>query len=175
MDDLSVVMPPHARLRAMEFLDGGDLRVSFQDGGDQVVGADRIAGLYGAQVRSEMVPHAADPSIAGGLYWKGFLGRSKPPAQTDAIEGVSFVFALRVTGVGELWYALADSFNFRAALGSSAGYATEANLRGLMRRLSAIAPKATRDDFVMALIGNVALPPPVDSVFEFFKTAGKDL
>jgi len=175
MDDLSVVMPPHARLRAMEFLSTGELRVSFQDGGDQITNADRIAGLYGAQVRSELVPQAADPSIAGGLYWPGFLRRSMPPKQTDAIEGTSFVFALRVSGVGELWYALADSFNFRAALGSAAGYATESNLRALMQRLSEIAPNATRDDFVMALIGNVALPPPVDSVFEFFKAAGKDL
>lgn len=175
MDDLSVVMPPHGRLSSVQFLETGELRVSFADGGDQIIGADKVSGLYGAQVRSELVPQASDPSLAGGLFWQGFARRSVPPKSSDSIEGASFVFALRVKDVGELWYALADSFNFRAALGPDTGYATEANLRLLMQRLIGIAPKASRDDFVMSLVGNVALPPPIESVFEFFKTAGKGL
>lgn len=171
-DELSVVMPPNARLSAIEFHDAQrEVRVSFADGGDRTVPASQIAAIHGAQMRSELVPQALDANIA-----RGFFRPFAPAAQVSkTIEAFSYVFALRVTGVGEVWYAFADSFNFRGALGPDAGYSTESHLRALMRRLSAIAPQATRDDFVLSLIGNVALPPPVDSVFEFFKTAAKDL
>jgi hypothetical protein len=171
-DEFSVFMPPNARLSAMEFNDAaGELGVSFADGGERTVHAVRIASLHGAQIRSELVPPADGAKIAGRMF------RPYAPAlQANAtIEEFSYVFALRVTGIGELWYAFADSFNFRAALGPEAGYSTEGHLRALMQRILAIAPQATRDDFVMALIGSVALPPPVDSVFEFFKAAAKDL
>jgi hypothetical protein len=171
-DELSVVMPPNARLSAVEFRDADrELRVSFADGGGRTVPGARIASLHGAQVRSELVPPALSDTSALRMF-RPFA----PAHQVRApIEELSYVFALRVDGVGELWYMLADSFNFRAALGPEGGYSTEGHLRALMQRVIAIAPQATRDDFVMALIGNVALPPPVDSVFEFFKTAAKGL
>lgn len=172
--ELSVVMPPNARLSAIEFRDAQrEVRVSFADGGERTVAASQIAAIHGAQVRSELVPQASDTELPGR--------RVRPfavlPTQraAESIQEFSYVFALRVTGVGELWYALADSFNFRASLGPEAGYSTEGHLRALLRRLIAIAPQATRDDFALALIGNVALPQPVDSLFEFFKTAAKDL
>jgi hypothetical protein len=166
--DLSVFMPPNARLRAMEFnVADRALRVSFADGGEQTVPGAQIVSLHGAQVRSQLVPPAPD---AGGRLFRPFT-----PVQqaSETIEEVSYVFALRIDGVGELWYAFADSFNFRTALGPDAGYSTEGHLRALMQRLIEIAPQAARDDFVLSLVGNVALPPPVDSVFEFFKTVAK--
>jgi hypothetical protein len=169
-DELSVVMRPNSRLSTMEFHDADRaLRVCFADGGERTVPGANIASLHGAQVRSELVP--LDDSDAARIL-RPFAPMRLP---NETIEEVSYVFGLRITGVGELWYALADSFNFRAALGAEAGYSTEGHLRALMRRISAIAPQAARDDFVMALIGNVALPPPVDSLFEFFKAAAKGL
>ncbi|HEY6358130.1 MAG TPA: hypothetical protein VIX35_07790 [Vicinamibacterales bacterium] len=169
-DGLSIVMPPNARLSAMEFHDAErELRVSFADGGERTVLGARIESLQGAQVRSKLVP--MDDAVPTRMFRP--FAPMRPPS--EAIEEFSYVFAMRVTGVGELWYALADSFNFRAALGPEGGYSTEGHLRALMRRIIALAPQAARDDFVMALIGNVALPPPVDSVYEFFKTAAKGL
>lgn len=169
-DELSVVMPPNARMSAMEFHDAAhELRVSFADGGGRTVPGASIASLQGAQVRSELVP--LDDTTASRILRP--FAPMRPPS--EAIEEFSYVFALRVSGVGEIWYALADSFNFRAALGPGAGYSTDGHLRALMQRITALAPQASRDDFVMALIGNVALPPPVDSVYEFFKTAAKGL
>jgi len=169
-DELSVVLPPNARLSTLEFRDAGRrMRVWFADGGERTVPAAYIASLHGAQVRSELVPLDDNAPVR--------LLRPFAPARqsSESIEAFSYVFALRVSGIGELWYAFADSFNFRNALGPDTGYSTEGHLRALMQQISAIAPQATRDDFVMALIGQVALPPPVDSVFEFFKTAAKDL
>jgi len=88
-----------------------------------------------------------------------------------AEEEYNLALALRVQDVDELWYLVAESFNFRAALGADAAYATEPNLRTLVRRLASFAPNATRDAFVSALIANTPLPPPIPSLAELFQTS----
>jgi len=58
--------------------------------------------------------------------------RVTPPVE----EELHFALAIRVQDADELWYLVADSFNFRSSLGTDAGYATEMNLRILVTRVS---------------------------------------
>lgn len=156
--ELSVELPPHARLAGLELRDDQHaLAVTFTDGGDRVIPADQIVALCGASIRTEITSLESE-RLSGG-----------PPLSS---EGAMLVVALRTAGPGELLYLMADSFNFRKALGAEAGYSMEMNLRMLVRQLAALASRAQCDDFVMAIIHRVPLPPPLGSLMEFFKSAG---
>lgn len=153
--ELSVELPPHARLAGVELRDDQrDLRVTFTDGGDRIIPAGEINALCGASIRTEMTSLETERH------------NGSPPLSS---EGAMLTVALRTAGPGELLYLMADSFNFRKALGADAGYSMEMNLRTLVRRLAALASHAKRDDFVMAIIHRVPLPPPLGSLMEFFK------
>jgi hypothetical protein len=174
--ELSVEMPPHARLANVEILpDANEVRVWFSDGGERVIAARQIVGLCGASIRTEMISLDAERHSLGSLIMGattnplGPARRFRNPGPPLSSEGASLVFALRTAGPGELLYIMADSFNFRQTLGPDAGYSTEINLRELVRRIAALTPKAIRDDFVTAVIGRVPLPAPLASLVEFFK------
>jgi len=174
--ELSVEMPPHARLASVELRpEARALCVWFSDGGELVVPAQQIVALCGASIRTEMISLDAERHSLGSLIMGATtnpLGpgrRFRNPGPPLSSEGASLVFALRTAGPGELLYIMADSFNFRQSLGPDAGYSTEINLRELVRRIAALAPNANRDDFVTAVIGRVPLPEPLASLVGFFR------
>lgn len=180
-EEFGIKLPPNARLSGIAFDDAAHrLRVSFADGGaDREVQTDQIVALHGARIRHESVtvspkkfatPVVSPESLGGG---KRLVSSSGDVVQTN--EELFFALALRVSGIGELWYLVANSFNFRKALGADATYSTEINFRALVRRLAAAAPRATQDSFFTAILGGLPLPPPVLSLIDFFKTVGKDL
>jgi hypothetical protein len=181
-EEFAVVLPPNARLSGMQ-LDAvpGVMRVSFTDGGpDRDVPLGQVIALHGARIRNEKLMRT--PKKFGTPMVTQQLSTGDRPTVTrvtgDIVstgEDLYFALALRVTDVPQLWYLIADSFNFRKALGAEAGYSTEINFRLLVRRLVAAAPQATQDGFFAAVLGNHPLPPPIGSLLEFFKTAGKDL
>lgn len=181
-EDFAVVLPPNARVSGLRFDDAaGLLHVSFTDGGpERDVPAAQIVALHGARIRHEKLvrtPKKLGAPVVSEQMSTG--GRATVTSVTGDIvstgEDLYFALALRVAGVGELWYLIADSFNFRNALGADAGYSTETNFRTLVRRLVVFAPRATQDGFFAAVLGRHPLPPPVGSIMEFFKTVGKDL
>jgi len=108
-------------------------------------------------------------SVATGLP---IASRKVDPKQAPSkSEELHVCLALRVAGVAELWYLLATSFNFRKALGPDATYSGEMNLKLFVKRLAGFAPRAPQDAFFSALASGASLPPPVDSLLEFFRTA----
>ncbi|HZV79916.1 MAG TPA: hypothetical protein VFF60_09945 [Candidatus Binatus sp.] len=176
--ELSVHMPAHARLATISLQAAPlALKAGFTDGGEQAIPATAIAALSGASIRTEMISLEAEHHTVHGLiidstmYPRGSMRTWRYTGPGLSSEGATLVFGLRTRGPGELLYLVADSFNFRATLGADAGYSTEMNLRELVRRVAALAPTATRDDFVKAIIGRVPLPPPLASLVEFFKVA----
>ncbi|MBV8171109.1 MAG: hypothetical protein JO219_04165 [Candidatus Eremiobacteraeota bacterium] len=180
--ELSVHMPPHARLATLSLASAPHaLSVGFTDGGERVISKIAIAALSGASIRTEMIsPEAEHHSVHTMLIDATMypLGSARPWRYTGprlSSEGATLVFGLRTVGPGELLYLVADSFNFRKALGPLAGYSTEMNLRELIRQVAALAPDAERDDFVNAVIGRVPLPPPYASLVEYFKAAARPL
>jgi hypothetical protein len=169
-EGLSVEMPPHARLAGFEFQESaGALRVAFTDGGERTIAADQIIALCGASIRTEMTSLSVERNTfsSGIVYPLGGVRLQSGPQLSS--EGAMLILALRTAPPSDLLYVVADSFNFRKALGADAGYSTEMNLRTLVRRLAALAPGASCDDFVMAIIHRVPLPPPMASLMEFFK------
>ena len=180
-EEFAVVLPPNARLSGMQIdAAGGQLRVSFLDGGpDRDVPLEQLTALHGARIRNEKVlrsPKKFGPPV---VATQSTGDRPTVTAVTGDMvatgEDLYFALALRAAEVPQLWYIIADSFNFRNALGADAGYSTEINFRQLVKRLAGAAPKATQDGFFAAVLGGSALPPPVGSLMEFFKTVGKDL
>jgi hypothetical protein len=136
--------------------------------------------LHGARIRHEKLVRT--PKKLGAPIVTTHLSTGARPTVTSVTgdlvstdEDLYFALALRAADVGQLWYLIADSFNFRKALGPDAGYSTEINFRALVRRLAAFAPRATQDGFFAAVLGGLPLPPPIGSIIEFFKTVGKDL
>lgn len=181
-EEFAIVLPPNARLAGLQFDDAAAvLRVTFTDGGpERSAPAAQIIALHGARIRHEKFKRTLnrrDLPVLAELISTG--ERAVTTTASGAIvttgEDVYFALALRVADVGELWYLIADSFNFRNALGADAGYSTETNFRTLVRRLAAFAPRATQDGFFAAVLGRLPLPPPVGSIMEFFKTVAKDL
>ncbi len=171
-EGLSVEMPPHARLAGLEFQESaGALRVAFTDGGERTIAADQIIALCGASIRTEMTSLAVEQNTftSAVVFPLGSARVRLHPAPQLSSEGAMLILALRTAPPSDLLYLVADSFNFRKALGGDAGYSTEMNLRTLVRRLAALAPGASCDDFVMAIIHRVPLPPPLASLMEFFK------
>jgi hypothetical protein len=164
--DFGVSFPPNARLAALEF-EGRDIRAHLDDGGsERIVPASRIAAIHGANIRRE-AQHPA-PLETGSMVDK-FLGKERVAVQ----EELQCVIALRIESVGELWYLIADTFNFRKALGAEAGYLFESNLRLFLHRLTDLAPQAVQDGFVTATLAGLPLPPPLDSLMEFFRSVAR--
>jgi hypothetical protein len=181
--EFDVVLPPNARLSLMQFdLPGRTLRVSFADGGsDRTLRAEDIIALHGARIRHEMVkvtPRKLSQRVrspeAVGSGPSSAVGKITGEIVQTA-EQMHFALGLRATGVNQVWYLMADSFNFRKTLGPDATYATEINVRALVRKLAELATRATQDGFFTAVLGGVALPPAVNSLIEFLRVAGKDL
>ncbi|HLJ84785.1 MAG TPA: hypothetical protein VKT51_11475 [Candidatus Eremiobacteraceae bacterium] len=85
----------------------------------------------------------------------------------ETTESSSFALAFRATGVIEICYLIADSFNFRNTLGAECSLQTEGNLHTLLRRLVEFAPHATQDAFVTAFARSARLPRPAGSLMEF--------
>ncbi len=178
-EEFAVVLPPNARLSGLRFDDNAhSVRVSFSDGGaDRDVPAEQIITLHGARIRHEKIirtpkkVRGAIPPAPGASGTTTAVGDER----VSTSEEFHFVLALRATGVGEVWYLAADSFNFRHALGEEAGYSTEINFRAFVRRLGRFAPRATQDAFFAAILGGLPLPPPLGSLIEFLRVAAVGL
>ena len=164
--DFQISLPANARIASMEFGDN-QLRIQLDDGGsERIVSPSSIAAIHGAELRSEGLHPAplTSPTIVEVMMGKEGLTRT---------EARQYVLAIRAAKVGELWYLVADTFNFRKSLGSQASNTLEQNLRSLLERLTTIAPQAVQDSFVTALLADLPLPPPLGSLMEFFKVASR--
>ena len=161
----SIELPPNARIDAMTFDDAQRALHVTLEGETQprVVGADRLRALHGARIRHSIVKRA--PS--------GIMSKATGKETVVHDEELHYALALRVDGIAELWYLLASSFNFRKALGPLATYSTELNFREMTKRLAAIAPHAVQDSFFTATTQGMQVPPPVDSLFEFFRIVSR--
>lgn len=164
--DFEVAFPPNARLAGLTFGDG-EIRVTLQDGGaERIVPPSSIVAIHGASIRSEGVHPAPLPTAS--IVEKS-LGREGVAPN----EATQEVIAIRSSSVGELWYFVADSFNFRKTLGAEAGYVLDQNLRRFMKKLTSIAPKAVTDAYVTALLGGLTPPPPLESLLDFLRSASR--
>lgn len=165
-DEFGVSFPANARIASLEFGDR-DLRVHLDDGGsERIVGPTAIAAIHGASIRREGV-HPAP------LETSSIVGRVLGKEGTAVSEELQYVIALRASNVGELWYLVADAFNFRKSLGAEAGYVSERNLHALLRKLTDFAPQAVQDGFVTAMLADLPLPPPLASLMEFFRVVSR--
>ncbi|MBV8083053.1 MAG: hypothetical protein JO293_06535 [Candidatus Eremiobacteraeota bacterium] len=174
-----VTLPPNARLAGLVFDPAGTMKASFSDASERAVKPADIIALHGGRIRHEQVV-SSPRKISGAQVFVAETVAGSTGKVTNiggdlvaTKENLHFALALRIAGAAELWYLLADSFNFRKALGPDAAYVTEFNLRALVKRLATFAPHATQDSFFAAIIGGMPLPPPVDSLFEFFRTVSK--
>ena len=176
--------PPNARIDLLTFDDGARaLSISLRGGeGSRDVGAGAVSALLGARIRHEQITVIKDASRTldyGTLAASAAIGvpvmmsKSTNKETASINEHLDHVLALRVDGVSEVWYLLAQSFNFRKALGPDAGYSSELNLRTFLKRLAAFAPNAAKDAYMTAMIDRRDLPPPVDSLIDFLRTASK--
>jgi len=184
VQEFGIELPPNARIKTIAFDAAAKmLRVGLEDGDAQrIVSVEKIRALHGARIRRESVtqlpPKAAGPALSSMALTASTgipVALSSLGQKTTTVreETLHYALALRVDGVGELWYLLADSFNFRAALGKDAAYVTEFNMRELVKRLAAFAPHAVQDAFFTAVVGSLPLPPPVDSLLEFFRIVAR--
>lgn len=184
-DDFGVTMPPNARIGTLSFeTNDHTVHVALADGGEErIVNAEDLRSFFGARIRHVSVAHVP-PKAQGialtetSLRATGGLPQSAlNPSQragTDVVrEDLNYAVAIRVEKLPELWYLNASSFNFRKALGENATYSTEINLRALIRRLSQFAPDAVRDGFFTAVLQNSPLPPPLESLLEFFRLVAR--
>jgi len=175
--------PPNARIDALLFDAGGtSVAVTLRgDPGVRTISPADVSGLTGARIRHEQAAVVKDASRTldiGMLAATTAMGmpviRSKSTAKEAAsVSELHHAVALRIGGVAEIWYMLADSFNFRKALGPDAGYASEMNLRMFVKKLAAFAPGAAQDAYVGAIVGGKELPPPLDSLIEFLRAASR--
>ncbi len=182
-EEFGVLMPPNARIGTMTFDDTSrQLHVQLADGGDErIVPAYDVRALHGARIRhvsvTAMPPKAKAPLNSAAVLVATGLPLSVPsPRRGDTSiqkEEAYYALALRLDRLPELWYLVATSFNFRKALGRHATYSTELNLREFVKRLSAFAPDAVRDGFFTATLAGSPLPPPVESLLEFFRIVSR--
>ena len=165
-DEFGIQLPANARIASMEFRDR-DLGVHLDDGGsERIVTASNITAIHGATILREGVHPAPSDS-------PGIIERTLRPETVAVTEATQYVIAMRVMSVGELWYLVADTFNYRKTLGADAGYLLDQNLRTLLDKLTSFAPQAVQDGFVTALLADLPLPPPVGSLLEFFKVVAR--
>ncbi len=164
--DFGISFPANARIASFEF-GAGDLHVHLDDGGsERIVSPSAVAAIHGASIRREAM-HPAP------LDTPSFVERALGKEGVVVSEDLQYVIALRISSVGELWYLVADTFNFRKSLGDEGGFVLDRNLRALLRKLTAFAPQAVLDGFVTALLADLPLPPPLNSLMEFFRVVAR--
>jgi hypothetical protein len=173
-------LPANARLNSIVFDDKARaLRVVLRgQTEEQTLEAAKIAALFGGRIRHETTS-IVSPGQGGINFGKlaitaatGIpvgMRTSAPKTKVVAGEELHYALAIRLDGITELWYLLATSFNFRKALGPESTYSMETNLRLFVKRLAAFAPGAVQDAFFAATIGGSPLPPPLDSLLDFFR------
>ena len=183
--EFGITMPPNARIGTMLFEPKTKaLLVQLADGGDEKTITPRdLRALYGARIRSVSVTRVPPKSIGVAMTPTALKATAGLPQTvldpshrhgTEVVhEDYSFVIALRIEKLPELWYLNASSFNFRKVLGEDATFSTEINLRALVRKLCDFAPDAVRDSFFTAVQQSLSLPPPVDSLLEFFRIVAR--
>jgi hypothetical protein len=184
-EEFGVTMPPNARIGTIFFEPHMHaMRVQLADGGEErSVSAADVRSLYGARIRSISVQRTSPKSQGIALSHTVLKATTGLPqsvldpshrAGTEVVsEDLNYAIAMRIEKLPELWYLNASSFNFRKALGDEATFSTELNLRALVRRLCEFAPDAVRDSFVTAVQQNLPLPPPIDSLLEFFRIVAR--
>ena len=175
-------LPPNARIESLLFDDESKLLLVTLRGqqAQQRISASAVAALFGARIRHEsltVTPGSGGEISFGKVALTAATGipvgfqKGGPKEKVTPGQELHYALAMRVDGLPELWYLLAASFNFRKPLGADATYAMEMNLRLFVRRLAGFVPHAVQDGFVGAMILGSPLPPPVDSLFEFFRAA----
>jgi len=184
-DEFGVSMPPNARIGSLIFeMPDHRLRIQLADGGDErLVAAEALRALYGARIRhvsvTRVAPRAQGVALSStALNATGRLPHAAlDPGQRHGTEITSedlyYAIALRIDKLPELWYLNASSFNFRKTLGDSATYSTELNLKEFVKRLARFAPDAVRDGFFTAVLQVSPLPPPLESLLEFFRLVSR--
>lgn len=180
MDDggeaLSVALPPNMRLTGVTFDDKSQaLVVTFEGDKTRTVPAPMIRALHGARIRHEAVVTTRLAQAGEALEPAGLAMSARPVRRMAATvtEELHYALAMRVDGVDELWYLLGDSFNFRKSLRELATYSGELNVRAFVKRLSTFAPQAVRDSFFTAMLAHSPLPPPLNSLVEFFRIVAR--
>jgi hypothetical protein len=177
-------LPPNARVKTLTFDDAQRQIHVMLDGADteRVVPVDRIRSLYGARIRHESLTQYKTMSAAGtasvAFATMAMTGIPVAPKVnkhdvTVANEELLFVFGMRIDGIDALWYIMAASFNFRKALGPLATYSTELNVREFVKRFATFAPQAVEDSFFTAITKTLPLPPPVETLIEFFRIVAR--
>jgi len=176
-------LPPNARVKTITFDDAQRQMHVVLDGieGEQIVPVDRIRSLYGARIRHESLTeyksiNQAHASVAFvTMATTGIPMAPKVNKQNVVVanEELVFVFGMRIDGIDALWYIMAASFNFRKALGPLSTYSTELNVREFVKRLALFAPQAVEDSFFTAITKTLPLPPPVDTLIEFFRIVAR--
>ncbi|HEY4002494.1 MAG TPA: hypothetical protein VGO93_26720 [Candidatus Xenobia bacterium] len=174
--------PANARLITVRFGEAS-LKIAIDPGGECDVPAMNVQSLHGARIRREHTKVTGGKG-AGGAAIKvvGSLaltavtgipmsvgGKSKGKEGPQTKEEIQYALGMRVTGVAEVWFLINTSFNFRQSLGPEAGYAAEINLRTFTRKLAEVCTEARQDDFFTAVVEGTGLPPPIDSLMEFFR------
>jgi hypothetical protein len=156
--DITLNLPPHARIVRMDFDTGpGKCRISLDDRFDQVVTGDEVRSIHGARIPHESYGLVLQRRNAVSVV-----------VHDDIHRSMFFALAIRVRASAAIWFLIADSFNFRAALGPESANVTEKNLGLLVKRLTAFAPHAGKDAFIRAFDRSLPpLPPPVESLMEF--------
>jgi hypothetical protein len=184
-EEFGVSMPANARIGTILFEAHSDtMRVQLADGGEErAVRANDLRSLYGARIRSISVSRVPAKSQGIALSPTVLKATTALPqtvfdaehrSGTEVVrEDLNYALAMRIEKLPELWYLNASSFNFRKALGGDATFSTELNLRALVRKLCAFAPDAVRDSFFTAVLQNLPLPPPMDSLLEFFRIVAR--
>jgi hypothetical protein len=163
-EDFAVSFPANGRMTSIEFGDG-QLHVQLEeDSVERSVPAASLTAIHGSSIRrQEMHPAPLESSS----FLEKFFGKEGVAVSEDE----QYVVAIRSSAVGEVWYLVADTFNFRKSLGPEAGYLLDQNLKQLLAKVVAAAPQAVLDSFVTAMLAGYALPPPVDSLLEFLRRA----
>ncbi|HKW44705.1 MAG TPA: hypothetical protein VJN22_03550 [Candidatus Eremiobacteraceae bacterium] len=176
-------LPPNARVKTLTFDDAQRQIHVALDGVDdeQVVPVDRIRSLYGARIRHESLTefksiNQANAAVAFvSMATTGIPVAPKVNKHNVVVTGeeLVFVFGMRIDGIDTLWYIMAASFNFRKALGPLATYSTELNAREFVKRFASFAPQAVEDSFFTAITKALPLPPPLETLIEFFRIVAR--
>lgn len=184
-EEYDVLLPPNARIGTLTFdAPRRAIHVQLADGGDErIVQSEDVRAFYGARIRHVVVTRGPQKAQGIALSSTALQATAKLPStmldpsrrgdmavQTDELY---YALAVRIEKLPELWYLNVNSFNFRKALGDAATYSTETNMREFIRRLCKFAPDAVRDGFFTAVLQGSPLPPPVDSLLEFFRLVSR--
>jgi hypothetical protein len=178
----ATILPANARIDTLLFDDRlGAISVTLRgEAVERRVEVTSVAALFGARIRHEslsIVSSGGGGISFGKLAFTAATGipvgvkKGGPKEKPTAGEELLYALAMRVDKVPELWYLLGTSFNFKKALGPDATYAGETNLRLFVKRLAEFAPRAVQDSFFAAMLGGTPLPPPMESLLEFFRAS----